>query len=88
MDTGHLLIDNRSPLEHYKKHRGRIREIHLHGLDNEKAKLDGRLPDHRPLNADDPWLKELLPELKQFAGIINIEVFSWEETEKSLEVLI
>jgi hypothetical protein len=87
MDTGHLLTANISVIDHYNKYKGRIKEIHLHGVDYEKAKIDGRLPDHRPIKADDPWFVELLPELQKFSGVINLEVFSWEEAKKSLEVL-
>jgi hypothetical protein len=87
MDTGHLLLDNLSVLDHYKKYSDRIKEIHLHTVDIEQAKTDNRLVDHRALNADDEWFKEFLPELKQYSGVINTEVFSWEEAEKSLEVL-
>jgi hypothetical protein len=87
IDTGHLLLDNVSVIDHYKKYCGRIKEIHLHALDIEQAKIDNRLVDHRALRADDAWFKEFLPELKQYSGIINTEVFSWEEAKKSLEVL-
>jgi sugar phosphate isomerase/epimerase len=79
MDTGHLLMDGKLPAEFFAKRRNRIGEIHLHGLDREKAALDGRLPDHRPVRATESWFGELFPLLKDFTGIINTEVFSWEE---------
>jgi sugar phosphate isomerase/epimerase len=79
MDTGHLLLDGKSPAEYFTKHRNRIGEIHLHGLDREKAAIDGRLVDHRPVRAEERWFGELFPLLKDFTGIINMEVFSWEE---------
>jgi hypothetical protein len=94
MDTGHLLLENASPLGHYTKYAPRIKEIHLHGTDAEAAKKDSRLIDHRPLvaparppRASDKWLCELLPALQSYNGIINLEVFSFEEVNKSLEVL-
>jgi hypothetical protein len=64
-----------------------IAEIHLHGLDREKAALDGRLPDHRPINAADPWLRELRPFLDHYEGVVNLEVFSWEEAAESIKNL-
>jgi sugar phosphate isomerase/epimerase len=90
MDTGHLLlekIEKKSPLEHWQRYKERIEEIHLHALDFQKAKIDNHLIDHRPLNAADAWYKELFPALSGYGGIINLEVFSWEEAEQSLEVL-
>jgi hypothetical protein len=87
MDTGHLLLENISPLEHYTKYAPRIKEIHLHATDAEAAKRDSRLVDHRPLVANDKWLCELLPALQKYNGIINLEVFSFEEVNKSLDVL-
>jgi sugar phosphate isomerase/epimerase len=85
MDTGHLLVNGDSPAAFFKKYRTRIEEIHLHGTDIEKAKSDGRLADHRPLRANDLWLKELSGPLNDYQGVINLELFSWEEVEKSLE---
>jgi hypothetical protein len=88
MDTGHLLLEDKSPadfLHYYGKH---VKEIHLHGLDREKALLDGRLPDHRPVKKNDRWLQELLPELDRFGGVVNLEVFSWAEVAESLDALV
>jgi hypothetical protein len=91
MDTGHLLMDGKSPADFFEKYSYRIGEIHLHGLDREKAALDGRLADHRPVRAEERWFGELLPLLRDFTGIINTEVFSWEEAAagiQSIKVLI
>jgi sugar phosphate isomerase/epimerase len=87
MDTGHLLLDGNDPAAWFGRHRQRIAELHLHGLDREKAALDGRLPDHRPVAAEAAWFKTLRPLLEKFDGIINLEVFSWEEAEKSITAL-
>jgi hypothetical protein len=84
MDTGHLLIEGRSPAEYFSQRRGSIAEIHLHGLDREKAAVDGRLPDHRPVKEDAPWFRELFPMIAHFDGILNLEVFSWEEAAQSI----
>ena len=87
MDTGHLLEQEQSPSVFMTRYGGRIGEIHLHGLDRKKAAVDGRLPDHRALCATDPWLHELLPLLQTFSGVVNLEVFSWDEAKQGVQVL-
>jgi hypothetical protein len=90
MDTGHLLLEEKSPSDFFisrQDHQNRIGEIHLHGLDRKQSAVDGRLADHRRLREDDPWLLELLPLFKGYQGVINLEVFSWEEAEAGIEVL-
>jgi sugar phosphate isomerase/epimerase len=87
MDTGHLLLDGQSPSDFFRARQDRIKEIHLHDLDRKQAAADGRLIDHRRLREDEPWLPELLSLLKGFEGIVNLEVFSWEEAEAGIEVL-
>jgi len=87
MDTGHLLLDGQSPSDFFRARQDRIKEIHLHGLDRKQSAVDGRLADHRRLREDDPWLLELIPLLKGYRGIVNLEVFSWEEVEAGIVVL-
>jgi hypothetical protein len=90
VDTGHLLLDGQSPSDFFRARQdrhNRIGEIHLHSLDRKQSAIDGRLTDHRRLREDDPWLLELIPLLKDFQGIVNLEVFSWEEVEAGIEVL-
>ncbi|MDR2798704.1 MAG: AP endonuclease [Treponema sp.] len=87
MDTGHLLLEGKEPGAFYKRFNERIQEIHLHGLDHEKARIDGRLPDHRPLHLEEPWFQEVVPLLAEFTGTVNLEVFSWEEVLESIGVL-
>ncbi|MDR3336218.1 MAG: TIM barrel protein [Treponema sp.] len=87
MDTGHLLLEGKNPALWFNERRERIAEIHLHGLDREKAALDGRLPDHRPITAEAAWLAELRPLLENFNGVINLEVFSWKEVQESITAL-
>ncbi|MDR2160434.1 MAG: TIM barrel protein [Treponema sp.] len=87
MDTGHLLLEGRDPADYFDRYGDRIGEIHLHSLDREKAARDGRLPDHRPLREGEPWLERLLPCLETYAGVVNLEVFSWEEAAQSIGVL-
>jgi hypothetical protein len=85
MDTGHLLLDGKNPADFFKAHRDRIGEIHLHGIDREKAALDGRLADHRAVQAGEKWFRDLFPLLGEFDGVINTEVFSWEEASAGME---
>ncbi|MDR1949129.1 MAG: sugar phosphate isomerase/epimerase [Spirochaetaceae bacterium] len=87
MDTGHLLLEGQNPADFLRRYGDRVGEVHLHGLDREKAARDGRLPDHRPLRAEDPWLAELVPLLADFPGPVNLEVFSWEEVQESIATL-
>jgi sugar phosphate isomerase/epimerase len=87
MDTGHLLLEGKNPADFFAAHCGRIGEIHLHGLDHEAALQDGMLSDHRRLRGDEAWLAGLLPLLKNYRGVINLEVFSWEEVRAGIDVL-
>ena len=87
MDTGHLLLEGKSPAAFLKEHRERAGEIHLHAVDKKGAALDGRLPDHRRLRRNEAWLSALFPLLEDYRGIINLEVFSWEEATESAGVL-
>jgi hypothetical protein len=87
MDTGHLLLAGQNPAKFFTAYRQRIGEIHLHAVDHEKASVDGKLADHRQLRQNESWLHELLPLLADYRGIINLEVFSWEEAEAGIDVL-
>lgn len=87
MDTGHLLERGMRPAEFLARHGGRVREIHLHGMDRGRAAVDGRLADHRAVRPGDAWLRELLPSLRAFHGVVNLEVFSWDEAAESLRAL-
>ena len=40
MDTGHLLLEGKEPGAFYRRFKERIQEIHLHGLDYERARID------------------------------------------------
>jgi hypothetical protein len=87
MDTGHLLLEGTSPAAFFTLYQNRLGEIHLHDIDPGKAARDGRPADHRPLEAEKDWLKELLPRLRGFPGVINLELFSWDAISRSIGVL-
>jgi len=88
IDTGHLLLEGKNPARYFQKHREHIKEIHLHAVDSKSAAIDGRLKDHRRLLAGEKWLGELRPLLADFNGVVNLEVFSWEEASESIDVLL
>jgi len=87
MDTGHLLLNGKKPASFMSEYCMSLGEVHLHSVDPEQAAIDGRLKDHRRLRSGEPWLLELLPLFKDYNGVINLEVFSWEEAEASIKVL-
>jgi hypothetical protein len=87
MDTGHLLLENRNPAAFFRQYGERIQEIHLHTVDAEAAARDKRLVDHRPLKAGEAWFKEFAPLLKTFTGMVNLELFSWDEAAASIAAL-
>jgi hypothetical protein len=87
MDTGHLLLEGADPAAWFASHRERIAEIHLHGVDRDRAALDGKLPDHRPIAAETAWFKRFRPFLEEFDGVINVEVFSWKEARETIAAL-
>jgi len=88
MDTGHLGQTD-AILDFWQSRKGRIREIHLHSTDEKAARLDGRLPDHRPLRGDEAWLEPLVTAsaAEPNPPLINLELFSWQEVEQSLNVI-
>jgi hypothetical protein len=87
LDTGHLVLEGKSPAEFFDRFHDRLAEVHLHGVDREAASRDGLLPDHRGLRGDESWFRELVPRLREFSGVINVEVFDWTEAQKTLVCL-
>ncbi len=79
MDTGHLLLNGGGVGDFLRRHGGRLREIHLHGV-QEGA-------DHRPFRAAESWLRELGPFLRRFTGVVNLEVFSLADVTACLSAL-
>ena len=87
LDSGHLLLHDGSPAAFADSRGERIGQIHLHAVDEVAAAVDGRLRDHRALGGDLRWLDELSPFITSFRGILELEVFSWEEARESRRVL-
>lgn len=89
LDTGHLLLEGKSPSAYASDHAALIRELHLHGLGDDPsagpAPSDGRLPDHRTFLTSQGWFSSLAPTLARFNGIVNLELFSWEEVRTMID---
>jgi sugar phosphate isomerase/epimerase len=70
-DTGRLLLEGIDPSSWIAQRAGRIREIHLHGIE------DGR--DHRVPRAGEAWLADLLAFLRGYQGRVELELFSLDK---------
>ncbi|MDR2445154.1 MAG: AP endonuclease [Spirochaetaceae bacterium] len=81
MDTAHLLIEGRVPADFARRYSGQIREVHLNGMG------EGDSDGHKPPRAEDGWFLELVPFLRQFSGIVNLELFSWDEVKQGIDCL-
>jgi hypothetical protein len=78
-DTGHLLLGGEEIGRFLDEYGGRIGEIHLHGV------RDGR--DHRGFGPGEDWFQRLVPFLRGFQGVLNLEVFSIGEVRAILDAL-
>ena len=80
MDTGHLLLEGRRPADFARCYGGQICEVHLNGT-------GGSGDGHKPPRAEDEWFLELTPFLRRFSGIVNLELFSWDEVQQGIDCL-
>jgi hypothetical protein len=78
-DVGHLRMEGLNPSAWIAEKAGRIDELHVHGFDGTK--------DHVPFAPGEPWIDELAAFARSFAGIIEMELFSWAELEPSMAAL-
>jgi hypothetical protein len=78
-DIGHLRMEGHDPLAWLEAKAGRVAELHLHGF-------DGR-SDHVPFGPDEPWLTDLLPYLHSFAGVVELELFAWDQLQSVIPIL-
>ncbi len=80
IDVGHLILCGFDPETVFNKYKKRTPILHLHGVDNHK--------DHLPL---DRLTKEdaetVIKILKQFEGVVSLEVFSFDHLKASLNFL-
>lgn len=78
-DIGHLRMEGYDPGVWLAAKAGRVAELHLHGF-------DGR-SDHVPFGPDEPWLASLLPYLRDFAGVVELELFAWDQLQSVIPIL-
>ena len=81
MDTAHLLMEGRRPADFARCYGGQILEVHLNGTGEDGG--DG----HKPPRAEDTWFLELAPFLRSFSGMVNLELFSWDEVQQGIDCL-
>lgn len=97
-DTGHLLLEGRSPEAFVTRYGDRIRQFHLHGLadscevnqhcEHSDASSKGyKVLDHYPARSDASWFCAIGPFLRSFDGFVEIEVFSHAHVTEGLAQL-
>ena len=80
LDLGHLMVYDYDVLEVFNKYASKTSVLHLHGVEN------GR--DHMTLERlTDNSFETVLRILKNFTGIVSLEVFSFENLDSSLKYL-
>ena len=77
IDVGHLILCGFDPETVFNKYKKRTPILHLHGVDN----LQDHLPLDRLPKAD---AKTVIKMLKQFEGVVSLEVFSFDHLKASL----
>lgn len=80
LDFGHILLAGENLQDYASKYLERATIVHLHGV------CDGR--DHKSLAlVDAGMLSDWLRLLREYTGVVSIEVFSFEKLEASLSAL-
>ncbi len=79
MDTAHLLQEDQSIAWFIANYGHAIREIHLNDS------VDGK--DHVALSRSSTWMADCVPLLRSFSGLLELELFSIQAVEASLEAL-
>jgi hypothetical protein len=83
LDMGHLMLGRESVSGVTKQFMSVIREIHLHGVTGHAEHLSlAVLPEARVSK----WVKLLVEA--SYGGVVNLEVFSAEDLEESISMLI
>lgn len=78
-DLGHLVLEGGDPASWLVEYGSRTHEIHIHGH------ADGK--DHSRLRGDEAWLRAVAPFLRRFDGVVEIELFSWDEADEARRIL-
>ncbi len=77
IDTGHLMMHGFDCNKVYNKYEEKTPIIHLHGIKNTR--------DHLPIDRlSQKQMDSLLLILKQFTGVVSLEVFSYQYLQDSL----
>lgn len=84
-DTGRLLVEGIEPAAWIAQRAERIREIHLHGVEEGVGEATTR--DHRVFSGREPWLSSLRPFLSGWTGRVELEVFSLAKVEAARAAL-
>lgn len=80
LDVGHLLLTGDDPTAFFREHFGQVRTVHLYG-----PKPGGR---HGSLDGlAEPLLTSLVGLLRDFRGVVSLEVFRLADLESSLVTL-
>lgn len=80
LDVGHVILGGGDPLSVYETFKERISIIHLHAVH--------KGCDHVSLDLFDPQtFSQIRSILKDFSGTVSIEVFSFDDLERSLNHL-
>lgn len=87
-DTGRLLVEGADPATWIAQRSGRIREVHLHGIEEGLSGGGGAATrDHRVFSGREPWLSALRPFLSDWPGRVELEVFSLSRVEAARAAL-
>ncbi|HAE22432.1 MAG TPA: hypothetical protein DCG47_08950 [Spirochaetaceae bacterium] len=78
-DLGHLVMEGVDPSSWLESRIERVAEFHIHGYNGSS--------DHVPFSGDEAWFKKLDSVFRGFAGIVEIELFSWPDIEPALKAL-
>lgn len=78
-DIGHLLMRGDDIGKFIDSYGSRIREIHLHGIKNSR--------EHNAFDPLESWFRDLIPTLREFQGVLNLEVFSIDQVKEILKAL-
>ncbi|MBN2440577.1 MAG: sugar phosphate isomerase/epimerase [Spirochaetales bacterium] len=81
LDIGHLWLQGKDPVHYIEKYPGRIRVVHLHGINKR---------DHSSLiHADYKEVKRVLDALTacDFGGVLTLEVFNEDDLFTSIKVV-
>ena len=84
-DTGRLLVEGIVPAAWIAQRADRIREVHLHGVEEGGEGMAVR--DHRVFTGREAWFSALLPFLSGWSGRVELEVFSLAKVEAARAAL-